>query len=515
MTATKPRLVGGAVLAVAFAMAPMPVAPVWTAVTWPLAALFLVFEIQVWISMPRKWRGSSRPVAADAIPAPAPLAAPVPAPETTAYLDLVDASLGLPAEVRAEIRAELSDHLEDSIEALEAEGLDRPRAIREALARLGRAEELARQLRAAHQSTRRLLAGAAGGVWSAGVGVAQGYLAVFGFWMISIDLGILLLQKPFYQTMDFWTGSGFGSADLGAPIALFCMMGWAPSFLAGRRSVRASARLSRRGARRLRGFWAIAGLLALGWLVLFGLRVQQSWLVVPCELAMPILFAAGALMRPDENLHLPKSRARLLLVPGALIVAGLLMGAAVPLPNQYSPDNSPSFSNYPSASDLGYNRVGPAASCVPANQYYAGDSCVLLGDSDLDWMGPGKPSTRQVVEPWDIVDSRGLTGFTDIRFEIWRGRIVTITADPPSAVQEEFSQYGLDPTASRPEVTVAAVIDGDQLRLVGNLGNTRWRHWLVFVTGVGADGRRYRLAEPYSLETTFTGTAWDWLTASD
>ena len=44
---------------------------------------------------------------------------------------------------------------------------------------------------------------------------------------------------------------------------------------------------------------------------------------------------------------------------------------------------------------------------------------------------------------------------------------------------------------------------------------TTGQPWLIFVTGVGADGRRYRLADPYSLATTFTGTAWDWLTASD
>jgi hypothetical protein len=41
----------------------------------------------------------------------------------------------------------------------------------------------------------------------------------------------------------------------------------------------------------------------------------------------------------------------------------------------------------------------------------------------------------------------------------------------------------------------------------------------VFVTGIGPDGRRYRLNEPgYNmgggpLESSFTGTIWQWFTA--
>jgi len=46
-----------------------------------------------------------------------------------------------------------------------AEGLDEERAAAEAIARLGRPEALARDLEAARRTTRRLLAGAAGGVF--------------------------------------------------------------------------------------------------------------------------------------------------------------------------------------------------------------------------------------------------------------------------------------------------------------------------------------------------------------
>jgi hypothetical protein len=37
----------------------------------------------------------------------------------------------------------------------------------------------------------------------------------------------------------------------------------------------------------------------------------------------------------------------------------------------------------------------------------------------------------------------------------------------------------------------------------------------MFVTGVAADGNRYRLGDPTSFSTPFTGTVWDWLTAAD
>src|SRR5665811_1597175 len=81
-----------------------------------------------------------------------------------------------PAADVAEVRAELADHVHDSIATLEAEGFEREAAIREALGRLGPPAELGRQLRAAHQSTRRLLAGAGGGVFAAGGGLVLGYL---------------------------------------------------------------------------------------------------------------------------------------------------------------------------------------------------------------------------------------------------------------------------------------------------------------------------------------------------
>jgi hypothetical protein len=189
--------------------------------------MFWAAEIQIWISLPQSGLNRHRSAIlagrSDTL-----------APQTLAFLDAVDAALGLPAEVRAEIRSELTDHLADSVAALEATGLTRAAAVSEALARLGRADDLGHHLRSAHQSTRRLLAGAAGGVWSAGVGVTQGFLATFGLIVLSLGLGVVLLQKPYGDVFGFWLGpNAFGSSDPAAGSLVGCMLALGPAFLAG------------------------------------------------------------------------------------------------------------------------------------------------------------------------------------------------------------------------------------------------------------------------------------------
>src|SRR5665811_1425301 len=106
------------------------------------------------------------------------------------YLERMTGTLALPAGDVAEVRAELADHLQDSIATLEAEGFEREAAIREALGRLGPPAELGRQLRAAHQSTRRLLAGAGGGVFAAGGGFVLGYFGGIGLGLLGLLAGV-------------------------------------------------------------------------------------------------------------------------------------------------------------------------------------------------------------------------------------------------------------------------------------------------------------------------------------
>jgi hypothetical protein len=39
-------------------------------------------------------------------------------------------------------------------------------------------------------------------------------------------------------------------------------------------------------------------------------------------------------------------------------------------------------------------------------------------------------------------------------------------------------------------------------------------YWEVFITAIGPDGLRYRLVDCGGGESTFNGSAWDWLTAT-
>jgi hypothetical protein len=68
---------------------------------------------------------------------------------------------------------------------------------------------------------------------------------------------------------------------------------------------------------------------------------------------------------------------------------------------------------------------------------------------------------------------------------------------------------------SAPYATEPAVAIDQQLHLGIDLRRSRCSHWLIFLTGVGSDGARYRLAGPSSLHSSYTGTIWDWVTASD
>jgi hypothetical protein len=215
------------------------------------------------------------------------------------YLDRMATEMRLPAGDTADIRAELLDHLADSIAALEAEGFDHQAAIREALGRLGPPVELGRQLRAAHQTTSRLFAGAGGGVLAAGGGFLLGYIgaAAAGLLVIFVlALAASLLSRvgvpmPNLSTPD---GSSIGN---GLFLAFVLAVAAAVSM---RFAVRVSAGLGRRSPRGAAVLWAVAGVIVFGTWVIFGIRGEQSWVGAAAAPAVPIAAAFGALFRIDR-----------------------------------------------------------------------------------------------------------------------------------------------------------------------------------------------------------------------
>ena len=410
---------------------------------------------------------------------------PLPA-EAVEYLSRLDSQLELPAGIRAEIRAELADHIDDSIAAIQAEGRDLDFATGEALARLGRPDELARQLRRAHRTTRRLLAGAAGGVWAAGVGAIQG--TILAFWVLLV--AALVIGVGLRPLIDFVANHfipvEFDQNELGFGTAVGAAIAWLPAFVAGRRAVRTCALVSGRTAAQLGPWWALAGVLGLGWLVVFVVTVQQSWLVVVFELAIPLAFAAGALVK--VRARVPAATGRRLAIAGGLLV-GFVVLAAVLGPVGVSVQAGGWNTNYTDDS-IGWNHVAPHSPDQAINLDY---SSSVVG---------GAPTIT-------IQDPATLSAFHDLRVEAWRANAYP---GAPSGVMLGM----LDTRYSAPYASVAAVVGPDgTIQDPISLSGSRTPKWWIFLTGIGTDGRRYWLGErPDFVERNFTGTIWDWLTAA-
>jgi hypothetical protein len=406
--------------------------------------------------------------------------------EIAAYLDRMTTELRLPAADVAEVRAELVDHVRDSIASLEAQGFEPERAIREALGRLGPPAELGRQLRAAHQSTRRLLAGAGGGVFAAGGGFVLGYfggiaLGLLGF-LAAFAVGTLLavagVHLPNITSRD--DGDTINSLLYATALAV-------AAATATRYAVRTSAGLSRRAPRTVAVFWAVAGALVFGWVAIFGMRGPQSWPGVALELCIPLVAGASAFIwieRPMPHVG------RWAVIVTALSVVALLLGLVVSSGLSVSGSGSGQATSF-QMSDLHFDTVAPMA---PA---------AWLPEGTFTGGGWGSDPASGGTRVNDTVDGQGLLNWTDLRYEAWH----TLPMDEPGP-------GGIDTRYSTPFAVQPAVLNGNSLSAVFHFERLRdaaW--WETFLTGVGPDGHRYRIVDGGGGNSFFNGSAWDWLTA--
>lgn len=445
-------------------------------------------------------------------PSSSPDETPLPA-EIDEYLSRLGAGLDLPADVRAEIAAEMADHFRDSIAAIEAEGLEADRAAREAIARLGNPTELAAELTSAHRTTRRLLAGAAGGVFHATLGAAGGM--VLGIVVVAAALcesavvtGTLL--KP---PTDFVFASlpALRAALAGLPMVT-ALLAWAACmavFLAARRGVAVSTRISRRTPTAVRRIWAVAGFALLFVAAVFVVSAPQNLLSVLSLLAVPFAFATGALTSSTPRISL--QRRKVVAAIGVLAILSASFARNVPAWSGPPPDVADTPQAH-AAQLREFDRVAPAWTYV--------DGRPVLAEGGGLW---GSGVIRQAVgtldpDPWSTSGpaARALSQFKDVRFEAWRA--VRFDASP------DIAEWIPDPAYSAPYATAPADFNSVQFgpghaEVEFDVGRVRTTEWIVFVTGIGPDGRRYRLNEPeYNmgggpLESSFTGTIWQWLTA--
>jgi len=414
----------------------------------------------------------------------------------SAYLDRVTGALALPAGDVAEVRAELADHLQDSIATLEAEGFEREAAIREALGRLGPPAELGRQLRAAHQSTRRLLAGVGGGVFAAGGGFVLGYiggaaLALLLVIVLAAAAAVLtLVGVPLPDIIS--SSSGYAGNSLMSTV----MLAVAAAF-ATRYAVRTSAGLSRRAPRTVAIFWVAAAVVGFGWYALFGIRGQQSWLAIAGELCIPLAAVAGALVRIERPMpHV----GRWAIVCSAISVGVLVLGLG--LASGSSASGTGQGHEYQTA-DLHLDTVAPAAPAawLPADDYVITEQGgSQTGPAEIYAQLISQGSNASTPSPFAPV----LANWRDLRFEAWHGQ----------PMWQDSAAIGVDTRYSIPFAVQPAVLQADSLQADFHFERMRdARSVWVVLTGVGPDGSRYRLGDGSGDMTDFNGSAWDWLTA--
>ncbi len=404
---------------------------------------------------------------------------------TDDYLARVSAGLRLPEPYAGEVRDELAAHLADATETLIEEGLPQEQAEREAIARLGSPDVLADALRRTHQTRRRLLAGAAGGVWAAvGHGIG-GTILGYGLLMaVALSIAVLAAVLNRLIRLDWsldvsvpyqaWTTSlAAGAMCVGA-------------FLGARRAVQATAARSLRSVRQIGPWWALGGTIVLGLWVLFILRMPLGWPAVAAVLLIPLSFAAGATVmieRPG-----PRIRVRHILlaaVVGFVLPVILLFGVTA--------------------------QVGTTLSAIESEPYASADEMWRALHYDLIGRRPpddiavafgagGDFADGGLVSPYrDVASTVNLSAWHDFRFEAWR----------------RLPNDGRpDPNFGAPFATAPAELQGTRLQATLRVDRTPGVvYYGLVLTGVGPDGERYLLSGPNGGQTVFVGTVWEWFSA--
>jgi uncharacterized membrane protein len=395
-----------------------------------------------------------------------------------AYVERVRTGLRLPPDIESDVLEEIRGHIDDASDGLVAEGLDRDRAVREAIARLGAPDVLAEQIRSAHQTPRRALAAAAGGVWAAG---RDGlYALIFGYVFLGVAMLLAACLSLVVASIGLRQATGLtaGTVTIGA-------FAWAfAAERAGRAATVAVAMGSRRRISAVAIPVAAVGSMALGLLVLT-IQLTLDWIAVLAVLAIPAAFALGALRaREGEPRTWRPRRTWPALVAIAVAFAAATTVAGLAEPASTSPWEMSSLAERDAV--YGFDRIGPDASSIdPA----------LVTDSSV--------STRDyepVFASW-AVDTTVASGWHDLRVELWRaaGDSGPIAAD-----------------AIRPAATVPVTVSEGLIEMT--IDPPRYRdlgpYWFV-LTGVDASGNRFRLSDPDTGTTAFRGSVLDWFRAGD
>jgi hypothetical protein len=402
-------------------------------------------------------------------------------PVLETYLDALAASLVLPAGERREVRDEIADHLADVRSELVEAGHGDEAADAEAIRRLGAPETLGRDITQARQTRRALLAAVGGATWAAaGAGLRGLVLGVAAVTVVAMAgmLGMAVASRVAGDgTWTLWDAGWFTAIGVTAL--------WVSVALAGRAFVSVASRRSHRPAAQIRPWVAAIGGVLVAWLALAWLAAPQNLFSVISLVLVPVAFGAAAMTASDRPLERTR-RARVasvaLLAAVVIAVPLLVWIAATPVQTAVSSlENGP----YPSMQDLlhatGFDLPGRFVADPP-------------GLGAVDWRVDRGYATAALGRT-AAMDGR----WRDLRLEAWRA----------SGSGGEIDRAFATPFATSPMTMQSG-------RLVGAVRVDRTRdvsQWWLLVTGVAADGGRDLIATVGGSNTTFTGSAWDWLTA--
>jgi HAAS domain-containing protein len=402
-------------------------------------------------------------------------------PALDSFLDALTVALDLPGDERAEVREEIGAHLRDLRSELIEGGMTDETAGPEALRRIGPPDVLGREMTRARQTRRALLAAVGGATWAASGAAFRGLIiGIAGVTVVAVA-GMLVMAVA---TRLFGDGT-WALSDAGWYTAFGVAAFWVAAALAGRTLVSVAARRSHRPAARVRPWAAAIGGILLAGLALAWFSAPQNLFSVIALALVPAVFVAAALTGSDR----PIERSRRAHVASLALLATVVV--AVPLLAVVAAT--------PVTHSLWEVRGGPYASMEE-----------LLNAKGFDLPG------RFVSDPPELGDNgwtidRGLATASfgggapvtarwhDLRLEAWR-------ASHPSGQ--------LDRAYAAPFAT--APVHAQSGRLVGAVRVDRTRDvsgWELVVTGIAADGGRDLIARLGGTNSTFTGSAWDWLTA--
>ena len=407
-------------------------------------------------------------------------------PALDAYLDSLAAALDLPRDEWIEVRDEIGAHLLDLRSELIEAGLADEAATKEALRRLGPPEVLGREMTRARQTRRALLAAVGGATWAAAGAAFRGLtLGLAGVTVVAMA-GMLVMAAVSRLAGDgTWTLS-----DAGWFTAFGVAAFWVSAWLGGRTLVSVAARRSHRPAERVRPWTTVIGGTLVAWLALVWFTSAQNLFSVIALALVPAIFIAATLTGTDRPIERSRHARRASLALFATVVIAvplLVLMAATPVQTQGSSLQGSSVVRGPYAS---IQELRHATGQDLPGRFVPDPPEFGNIDMQLDH-GLATASLGGVA----AVPAR----WRDLRLEAWR------TLPPGS---------DLDRAYPLPFATAPMTIQSG--RLIGAVRVDQTRNvseWLLVVTGIAADGGRDLIAPLGGANSTFTGSARDWLTA--